>query len=236
MRRCGPAVCVLVVLLAGCATRPELQPEVFASDSGQITIEGWTEKDEFHVALELKTDDEATTLHSLQLVDRDGEKHAPTRWSDKTPKPPKVSVGIGLGFGGRGDHGHHAAERRSGGFGGVGLSFPLTGSGRGKKVTAVEACWRLTEGTEHLEKCTLEVNLASVRADKIEVTTFPLAMAPCRETREEEGEPSGEEIDLVPTAPPPEREESEEAEEGEDLIREIDFTLKRPPTKKVIAV
>jgi hypothetical protein len=214
----------LLVSLApvGCVPQAHFRQETIQVAPNQIRLKGWTEKGRLCVELELRPGDETFSLHSVHLVDARGTKTAPSEWKDTTPQAPDLRVGFGVGFpigGGHGDH-HPAPHGDEGGgtrvVPGTGVSFPLSGGGKDGRTTAVRACWDLTETTRNVTACTLEVNLASSRRDRIEVTTVILAMAHPEDDDSPEHQPREDE----PTA--------------RDLVREIDFTLKSPPETRVL--
>ena len=52
--------------------------------------------------------DKNMSLHSVSVVAPDGTRADPADWRDKTPEPPRLSVGFGVGLGGSGgDRDHH---------------------------------------------------------------------------------------------------------------------------------
>jgi hypothetical protein len=210
------------MLSSGCAVQASFEPETIEVNGHTLVIKGWTEKGEFCIELSLRPGDEATSLHSVSLVTADGQGLDPGRWEDKTPEPPRMSVGFGVGFGGRRErHGYHEGpyDGRSGRRGstitGTGVSFPLGGR-KGDRVTAIEACWKLTDAVTPIARCTLEVRLVSVVIKKAEVTTVPLAMV-FHVDDEDDDAPGDEEKD---------------DKSAKELVREVDFTMKGPPKTK----
>ncbi len=210
---------ILVGMLgSGCAPQAAFKPETIEVKKHSLVIKGWTHKDQFCIELELKPGNKMTSLHSVALVTPDGKKLAPGSWDDRTPEPPRMSVGFGVGGigGGGGDRG--GGDRGDGGRGGggvgmgMGVGFPL-GGGRGNKITAIEACWRITKSIGPITECTLEVSLVSVVIKKAEVTTVPLAMVWHPEEKPKEGTTTDKPAKDKP---------------AKDIVREIDFTQKGP--------
>lgn len=201
---------VLVGILgSGCAPQAAFKPETIKVKKHSLVIKGWTQKDKFCIELELKPGNKMTSLHSVALVTPDGKKLDPASCEDRTPQPPRISVGIGIG--GIGGGGGHHGDGGGGGMG-MGVGFPLGGR-RGRKITAIKACWKTTKPVGAVTDCTLEVRLVSVVVKKAEVTTVPLALAWHGEEKPKEGEPTKD-------------------KPAKDLVREIDFTQKGPPTTK----
>ena len=209
---------VLVGMLgSGCAPQASFKPETIEVKKHSLVIKGWTHKDQFCIELKLKPGNKMTSLHGVALVTPDGKKLDPASWDDRTPEPPRFSVGFGVGgIGGGGRHGEHGGRSRGGAGMGMGVGFPLGGR-RGNKVTAIKACWKLAKSVGPITDCTLEVSLVSVVIKKAEITTVPLAMALHPEEKPKEGEPTDK-----PTKDKP----------AKDIVREIDFTQKGPPTTK----
>ena len=179
---------ILALLATGCARQRYFDAETFQSEGNELEVKGWTKDDTFCAEVDLDPVDETVRLHSVQLVRFDGRKLEPTRWSDETPKPPRLSLGLGLGF-----------PIVSGLGGGVGVGVPLTGRGRSRRVTAIEACWKLARQPFDPSEYHLEVHIVSVRADLRRITTFPLDLA---RPEDDDADKETREIDLSPRGTP----------------------------------
>ena len=230
-----------LIVVGGCAQKLKLEPETIHVDQNRrLTIEGSVEKGTFCAKLGLETDESDVALHSVNLIGPGGEKLPPDSWHDKTPKKvsPKFSVGMGMPLGGgssdRSDdredcHGEDDSESSNGGGMRVlpGVSFPLSADGDGDRtVTAVKACWNVPLGEAGSDTIDyfLEVNLAVVRPEKIEITTVPMTLT----YHEDEPSESDDTTEQKPASEP------ESESDISEMIREIDFTLKAPPTTKTI--
>jgi len=243
MRTAIPIV-LAAILVGGCAPHAAFQPERIPVQDNALAVKGWTDQDNFRVELRLDRKDKDVSLHSVSLLEPDGTKHRPAQWSDKTPKPPRIGVGLGVGIpiGGGGDSSSCHGGGSSSGSGlavGPGISVPLTGSGD-RKVTAIDAAWPIAERTTPVTSCTLEVTLICVRDDSISLTTVPLAMAfaqpdqqvqqaaavPCTTATaaSQPAEPGADQPDDTTTG----------KEKAKALVREINFTLKSPPTTRTL--
>jgi hypothetical protein len=180
---------VLSVLAVGCARQRYFSAETFESGGNEIRVKGWTKADSFCADVRLKPADETVTLHSLQLVRSDGRRLQPTRWSDETSRPPRLSLGLGLGFPIIGSLG-----------GGLGVGVPLTGRKRSGRIKALEAGWQLAKQPFDPAEYSLEIHVVSVRADLRRVTTFSLDLA--RPTEGDDPEKKTREIDMRLKGPP----------------------------------
>lgn len=234
MARMLPPIVGLILLAAGCNPYASFQPETVEIGDNKLIIKGWIQGERFCAEIRLDSKQTGLVLHSVNLISADGQKHSPDKWEDKTPKARTVPVSFGLGFGfGGGGHsrGRGYEDREYGGRGagaddGGGttimpkVGFPLKLGKDPEGVSAVQACWKVSKdaGTSPVTGCTLEVNLASVQKDKIEVTTVTLAMA-VHEDEDDEKTPAK-----------PDAQQS-----AKDIISEIDFTLKGPPKTKTLA-
>ena len=210
MRRVN-LILLVAMLGGGCAAHAAFKPETIDIDGHQLVIKGWSHEGRFCIELKLRPGDKVTSLHRLALVRPDGKKLEPHTWQDKTPEPPRISVGFGVGGIGGGE-----GEGEGGLGGGMGMSFPL-GGGKASKVTDLEACWKLADAAAEITDCTLEVSVVSVVIRRATVTTVPLAMAVHRDE-----EPKSQ------TQP---RDKAKDEPSAKDLVREIDFTQKGPPKK-----
>ena len=223
MIRILPFCAGLVLLAAGCNPYASFQPETLEIGQDKLTIKGWTHGDRFCAEIRLDSPQQALYLHNVNLIAPGGQKHAPDKWEDKTPKPPTVGLSIGMGFGlGGGGHTDPHTGRTEGGSGtsivpAVGVPLKLGKDSKG--ITAIKACWKVSKdkSTSPVTDCTLEVNLSSIQPDKIEVTTVSLAMA----VHEDEEDTSAE--------------QEKDPQSAKDIVREIDFTLKGPPKTKTLA-
>jgi hypothetical protein len=204
-----------------------------------VRVKGWLRGDDLYVEVRFEPRAKGLSLHSLALVTPAGEAHAPDSWRDQTPKGAPISVGVGMGIplGGGGHHGAHGGGLALG----PGVSVPLSRGG-GEAVTAGEARWNVAAKNRALPvtACTLRIKLISVQRDFAHVTTLPLTMTVHQDAKSDRpsatlGAPAPT---TQPAATPPKDERPPDSAEkaARGLVREIDFTLKAPPTTKRVAL
>lgn len=166
-------LCGLIVvgcLLGGCSPGWSFDPETFQIADNEVDLKAWAEGRELSVEIRLDPADEQITLHSIALVSPGGRRLQPTTWKDETFRASdiKIPIGIGIGF---------PIVRGLGAGIGTGVRIPLGPKGKYRQVRDVDAFWALSDPARVVAEYSLEVNLATIYADKTDIETLLLKMS-----------------------------------------------------------